>query len=127
MTRFQIQERLLSEPMRLLVWGTTLCFFCPLRLLPSSGARQARHILLKRESAAYLSSARLPPNSDRIANISAGPSRAMCGRLRVGKSFLHACSSGRSSHVFGLLVRFRCPLPLTPSAGRAPATPPLPP
>jgi hypothetical protein len=31
---------------------------------------------------------------------------AMCGRLRVGRSFLHACSSGRSSHVFGLLVRF---------------------
>jgi len=28
---------------------------------------------------------------------------AMCGRLRVGKSFLHVCSSlGRCSHVFGL-------------------------
>jgi hypothetical protein len=25
----------------------------------------------------------------------------MCGRLRVGKSFFHACSSDRSSHVFG--------------------------
>jgi hypothetical protein len=36
-----------------------------------------------------------------------GPFRAdMCGRLRVGKGFLHASSSGRSSHVFGLLARF---------------------
>src|SRR5262249_5171090 len=32
--------------------------------------------------------------------------RAMCGRLLVGKSFVHGCSSGRSSHVFGLSVRF---------------------
>ena len=33
----------------------------------------------------------------------AGPYRcAMCGRLRVGKSFLHVCSIGRRSHVFGL-------------------------
>ena len=31
---------------------------------------------------------------------------AMCGRLRVGKGFLHVCSIGRCSHVFGLLVRF---------------------
>ena len=30
----------------------------------------------------------------------------MCGRLRVGKSFLHVSSIGRGSHVFGLLVRF---------------------
>ena len=28
---------------------------------------------------------------------------AMCGRLRVGKDFLHECSIGRCSHVFGLL------------------------
>ena len=28
--------------------------------------------------------------------------RAMCGRLRVGKDFLHVCSIGRCSHVFGL-------------------------
>ena len=28
--------------------------------------------------------------------------RAMCGRLRVGKDFLHECSIGRCSHVFGL-------------------------
>jgi len=32
--------------------------------------------------------------------------RAMCGRLRVGKGFLHKCSIGRSGHVFGLLMRF---------------------
>ncbi len=31
---------------------------------------------------------------------------AMCGRLRVGKSFLHVCSIGRCSHVFGLWMRF---------------------
>jgi len=30
------------------------------------------------------------------------PSRAMCGRLLVGKGFLRVCSIGRSSHVFGL-------------------------
>ena len=37
----------------------------------------------------------------------AGPYRcAMCGRLRVDKDFLHVCSIGRCSHVFGLLVRF---------------------
>jgi hypothetical protein len=31
---------------------------------------------------------------------------AMCGRLRVGKDFLHERSIGRCSHVFGLLMRF---------------------
>ena len=31
---------------------------------------------------------------------------AMCGRLRVGKGFLHVCSIGQCSHVFGLLARF---------------------
>jgi hypothetical protein len=31
--------------------------------------------------------------------------RAMCGRLRVGKDFLHERSIGRSIHVFGLLMR----------------------
>jgi len=37
----------------------------------------------------------------------AGPYRwAMCGRLRVGKDFLHERSIGRCSHVFGLLMRF---------------------
>src|SRR3954466_10724789 len=32
---------------------------------------------------------------------------AMCGRLRVGKSFLDVCSIGRCSHVFGLNVSRR--------------------
>jgi hypothetical protein len=31
---------------------------------------------------------------------------AMCGRLQVGKDFLHACSIGRCGHVFGLRMRF---------------------
>jgi hypothetical protein len=31
---------------------------------------------------------------------------AMCGRLRVGKGYLHERSIGRCSHVFGLLMRF---------------------
>jgi hypothetical protein len=44
----------------------------------------------------------------------------MCGRLRVGKSFFHACSSGRSSHVFGLLARFTRPLAIMPSADQVP-------
>src|SRR5215475_3935974 len=30
---------------------------------------------------------------------------AMCGRLRVGKAFLHVLQAGRCSHVFGLFVR----------------------
>jgi hypothetical protein len=32
--------------------------------------------------------------------------RAMCGRLRVGKGFLHECRIGRCGHVFGLSARF---------------------
>ena len=43
----------------------------------------------------------------------------MCGRLRVGKSFLHVCSIGRCSHVFGLLVHTR-PLAIMPSADQVP-------
>jgi hypothetical protein len=30
----------------------------------------------------------------------------MCGRLRVGKNFLHVCRIGRCGHVFGLFARF---------------------
>ena len=45
---------------------------------------------------------------------------AMCGRLRVGKSFLHACSIGRCSHVFGLLVRHTGPLAIMPCADQVP-------
>ena len=47
---------------------------------------------------------------------------AMCGRLLVGKCFLHACSSGRSSHVFGLLARFTRPLAIMPSADQVPVS-----
>jgi hypothetical protein len=45
-------------------------------------------------------------NSDIIVRRSEVTLRAMCGRLRVGKDFLHECSIGRYSHVFGLCVRF---------------------
>ena len=44
----------------------------------------------------------------------------MCGRLRVGKGFLHVCSVGRCSHVFGLLVRHTWPLAIMPSADQVP-------
>ena len=46
--------------------------------------------------------------------------RAMCGRLRIGKDFLHAYSIGRSSHVFGLRVRHAWPLAIMPSADQVP-------
>jgi hypothetical protein len=48
----------------------------------------------------------LPPISGPQGGRPSSPLWAMCGRLRVGKGFLYACSSGRSSHVFGLLARF---------------------
>src|SRR5450759_3748150 len=48
------------------------------------------------------------------------PLSAMCGRLRVGKGFLHVCSIGRCSHVFGLLVRHTWPLAIIPSADQVP-------
>ena len=44
----------------------------------------------------------LIPKSGDKADIAGLRIRAMCGRLRVGKSFLHVCSIGRCSHVFGL-------------------------
>src|SRR5512132_2926681 len=44
----------------------------------------------------------------------------MCGRLRVGKNFLHVCSIGRCSHVFGLSVRHTGPLAIMPSADQVP-------
>ena len=47
-----------------------------------------------------------PPNSGHSAATVACPRWAMCGRLRVGKNFLHVCSIGRCSHVFGLFMRF---------------------
>ena len=48
------------------------------------------------------------------------PLCAMCGRFRVGKNFLHVCSFGRCSHVFGLLVRHTGPLAIMPSADQVP-------
>ena len=44
----------------------------------------------------------------------------MCGRLRVGKDFLHVCSIGRCAHVFGLCVRHTRPLAIMPSADQVP-------
>src|ERR1043166_513783 len=45
----------------------------------------------------------------------------VCGRLRVGKSFLHVCSSiGRCARVFGLFARHTWPLAIMPCADRVP-------
>ena len=49
---------------------------------------------------------RFGPVADVAAPHGVSRLRAMCGRLRVGKGFLHVCSIGRCSHVFGLLARF---------------------
>ena len=49
---------------------------------------------------------------------------AMCGRLRVGKDFLHVCSIGRCSHVFGLLARHTGPLAIMPCADQVPVKSP---
>ena len=46
------------------------------------------------------------PTSDVSLQRSKPTLRAMCGRLRVGKDFLHECSIGRCGHVFGLRMRF---------------------
>ena len=50
----------------------------------------------------------------------ARPLCAMCGRLLVGKGFLHVCSLGRCSHVFGLFVRHTGPQAILPSADQVP-------
>ena len=49
---------------------------------------------------------RFTPESGHGSAVIACPLWAMCGRLRVGKDFLHERSIGRCSHVFGLLMRF---------------------
>ena len=49
---------------------------------------------------------RYTSNSHQILQSSEMSLRAMCGRLRVGKDFLHECSIGRCGHVFGLRMRF---------------------
>ena len=59
-------------------------------------------------------------NSNIIVRRSEVTLRAMCGRLRVGKENLHERSIGRSSHVFGLEVRFTGPLAIMPSADQVP-------
>jgi hypothetical protein len=61
-----------------------------------------------------LSSASPPPSTDPAwpsgflqklgSDLPGIDAMAMCGQPRVGKGLLHACSSGRSSHVFGLLA-----------------------
>src|SRR5512143_2929151 len=48
----------------------------------------------------------------------------LCGRLRVGKDFLHVCSIGRCAHVFGLCVRHTRPLAIMPSADQVPINSP---
>src|SRR6516165_9033813 len=62
----------------------------------------------------------LLPESGHRDHASPRQLRAMCGRLRVGKGLLHACSIGRSSHVFGLLARHTWPLAIMPSADQVP-------
>jgi hypothetical protein len=49
---------------------------------------------------------------------------AMCGRLRVGKAFIHVLQAGRCSHVFGLLARRTRPLAIMPSADQVPVKSP---
>src|SRR5271165_941779 len=49
----------------------------------------------------------LPPESGHSPTRSGCLLWAMCGRLRVGKGFLHECSIGRCSHVFGLTNQAR--------------------
>ena len=62
--------------------------------------------VLRRVAGARRGSAAYPPIAAVPGRRRQRQSWAMCGRLRVGKGFLYACSSGRSSHVFGLLARF---------------------
>src|ERR1039457_691964 len=63
---------------------------------------------------------RFGPKADKLLQCRDCPLCAMCGRLRVGKGFLHFCSIGRCSHVFGLLVRHTWPLAIMPSADQVP-------
>jgi len=63
---------------------------------------------------------RSDPKADELLRANELSRRAMCGRLRIGKDFLHAYSIGRSSHVFGLRVRHAWPLAIMPSADQVP-------
>ena len=60
----------------------------------------------QKRTAARFGHVRYTPKSGQTRRRSVCPLSAMCGRLRVGKSFLHVRSIGRCSHVFGLEVRF---------------------
>jgi hypothetical protein len=51
---------------------------------------------------AFLSDVRFTPTNRHRRARASGPKSAMCGRLRVGKGFLHVRRIGRCSHVFGL-------------------------
>ena len=72
--------------------------------------RTKRDVFLGREpinlSGGRLARVRYAPITDKIARRSEMTRCAMCGRLRVDKDFLHVCSIGRCSHVFGLRMRF---------------------
>src|SRR5664279_2714225 len=63
---------------------------------------------------------RFAPLATKMVRHGECPLSAMCGRLRVGKNFLHVCSLGRCSHVFGLLARHTWPLAIMPSADQVP-------
>src|SRR5665811_411961 len=101
-----------------------------LRQYPHGHLRMTRgrcgSLLLHRDGLAPSTPCRSPgalryaPNSDRFLRRSEMTLCAMCGRLRVGKGFLHVCSIGRCSHVFGLLVRHTWPLAIMPSADQVP-------
>jgi hypothetical protein len=57
---------------------------------------------------------RFTPNSGHSGRQSACLLCAMWGRLKAGKNFLHVCSIGRCSHVFGRFVRHTGPLGIMP-------------
>ncbi len=70
---------------------------------PRNSRRRAVSLVGQNEKAsqrAFLD--RCTPESGRSFERGERQLRAMCGRLRVGKSFLHVSSIGRCSHVFGL-------------------------
>jgi hypothetical protein len=73
------------------------CKACP--DYSSSPARSPRTSPVSRASARNV---RFAPNATELLRRREMTRSAMCGRLRVGKSFLQVCSIGRRSHVFGL-------------------------
>ena len=71
---------------------------------PRRGRRHDRDVRFGSEAdiARRPRNVRFTPNSGHPSAQSKCPLWAMCGRLRVGKVFLHERSIGRCSHVFGL-------------------------